>query len=322
SAATVVLAAVKLAEYGDVIAVRTRLGGMFVGTLLLAGATSLPELLTNINALRQGVPDLAVGSVFGSSMFNMFLLGVLDLIHWRKRILRLVAMKHALTASLANMLMAAAVFFILADISLQIGWVGVDSLALILIYIAGVRLIQRNSGGPSAPEPDEAEIDPQMPSLLRAGIGFAAASGALVLVTPCLVRSSVAIAEITGLSTGFVGALLVAMVTSLPEMVTVIAATRIGAYDLAVGNLFGSNAFNMLVLGLTDFFYLPGRFLGSIDSSFALVGLLGLLLTTLGLVGNLARLERRIFFLELDAAMLILGYVGGMALLYSRGIGL
>jgi cation:H+ antiporter len=111
------------------------------------------------------------------------------------------------------------------------------------------------------------------------------------------------------------------MVTSLPELVTTIAAVRIGAYDLAVGNLFGSNVFNIFALGLTDVFYLPGRFLGLIDPTFALVALLGLLLTSLGLIGNLARVERRLGFIEIDALMIIIGYFAGMWFLYVRGIG-
>lgn len=74
AAVLTVLAAIKLAEYGDVLAVRTRLGGMFIGTLLLAFATSLPELLTIINSIGQNVPSLAVGNIFGSSMFNILIM--------------------------------------------------------------------------------------------------------------------------------------------------------------------------------------------------------------------------------------------------------
>jgi cation:H+ antiporter len=85
---------------------------------------------------------------------------------------------------------------------------------------------------------------------------------------------------------------------------------------MAIGNLFGSNMFNMFALGLSDLFYLGGRFIGVIDESFLLVGMLGLIMTVLGLVGNLARLERRILFLELDALALIVLYIGGMWLLY------
>ncbi len=106
SSALLVFAATKLAEFGDVIAERTGLGRLFVGTLLLAGATSLPELLTSINALSQGVPDLAAGNFMGSNMFNMALLGVLDMVGRQARVLRRVAMRHALTAGLAILLAA------------------------------------------------------------------------------------------------------------------------------------------------------------------------------------------------------------------------
>jgi cation:H+ antiporter len=110
SAAVVVLAAIKLAEYSDVIAVRTRLSGMFIGTLLLAGATSLPELLSATNALAIGAPNLAAGGLLGSNMFNMFMLAILDILGRNARVLRRVAMRHALTASLATLLIGLVVF--------------------------------------------------------------------------------------------------------------------------------------------------------------------------------------------------------------------
>jgi cation:H+ antiporter len=314
----IVFAAVKLSEYGDVISVRTRLSGMFVGTLLLAGATSLPELLSSINAVYQGVPGMAAGSMFGSNMFNMLMLAVLDLIYQNARILRRVAMNHALTASLATLLVGAAVFFILADINLSIGWVGVDSLIIILVYITGMRMIQ-TQGGP--PPTEIAEEDDKIPSLKRAATGFVIATVVLVAVVPLLVDSAASIGEITGISAGFIGATLLAFVTSLPELVATTAAVRIGAYDLAIGNLFGSNFFNMLAFGLTDIFYFQGRFIDLIDPSFALIGLLGLLLTSMGLIGNLLRVERRLGFLEFDALVILVGYFAGMWFLYMRGIG-
>lgn len=318
SSATVVIAAIKLAQYGDVIAVRTRLSGMFIGTLLMAGATSLPELLSAVNALSINAPNLAAGGMFGSSMFNMFMLGVLDLINQKTRILRRVAMNHALTASLANLLMGLAVFFMLADLDIRLGWVGLDSLLIMVAYVVGVRLIQRQAGA----TPDKPEIDDNnVPSLKYALVGFSLATLVLIIVTPFLVQSANEIAEITGLSAGFIGATLLAITTSLPELVATIAAVQIGAYDLAVGNLFGSNLFNMFVLGLTDVFYLKGRFLGEIDPAFALVAMLGLLLTTLGLIGNIARVERRLFFVEIDALLILIGYFLGMWFLYSNGIG-
>ncbi len=319
SAFVIVLAAMRLAEYGDAIALRTRLGGMFIGTLLLAGATSLPELLTTINSLSQGSPNLAAGNLFGSNMLNMALLAVLDMAHRRERILRKAALKHALTGSLATLLIGLAVFFVMADIHLRVGWVGADSLVIIIGYLVAVRLLQKNNTAASKVAVVQS-IPEGTPGLAASIFGFLVATGALVYVSPILVRSSLEIAEITGLGATFIGTTLVALVTSLPELVTTLTAAKLGADDMAIGNLFGSNMFNMFAIGLTDLFYLDGRFLSVIDPAFLLVGMLGLIMTGLGLVGNLAKIERRLFLVETDALLLFLVYFGGMWLLYSRGI--
>jgi cation:H+ antiporter len=187
------------------------------------------------------------------------------------------------------------------------------------LYLFGIRIIQFQGGKPPSEMPVE---DPKVPSLLNAVIGFSIAVVVLVLVTPWTVRSASQIAEITNLSAGFIGATLLAVTTSLPELVATIAAVRIRAYDLAIGNLFGSNLFNMFALGVTDVFYLEGRFLGAIDSSFAMVGMLGLVLTTMGLISNLVRVERRrLGFIEIDALIIMIGYILSMLFLYVRGIG-
>lgn len=318
SAALVVFAAIKLAEYGDVIAVRTGLSGMFVGTLLMAGATSLPELLAALNALAIAAPNLAAGSMLGSNMFNMLLLAILDLLGQQARVLRAVAMRHALTAGLAILLIGLVVFFILADLNGSIGWVGYDSLVIVLVYVVGVRMIQSQGG---SPQPETIVEETGVPSLRRALLGFGLATAGLVIVTPYLVRSADEIGTITGLSAGFVGATLLAIVTSLPEMVATIAALRIGAFDLAVGNLFGSNLFNMFALGLTDVLYFQGHFIAEIDPNFAIIGLIGLVLTCLGLIGNIARVERRLLFFEVDALVIVVVYFLGMWFIYARGIG-
>jgi cation:H+ antiporter len=318
TALVIVVAAYFLAKYGDVIAVRTGLGGMFIGILLMAGATSLPELLTSMEAVKQNSPNIAAGNLMGSNAFNMVLLAVLDMLHRSQRILRKAAMRHALTGSLAIMMIGLVLYFMAADIQVKVGFVGLDSIIIIAAYVFALRLI---SGEPKGGKMAKEDIPDDVPKLWVGLLGFALAAGALVLVTPHMVRSSVEIAEITGLGTTFVGTALVAFVTSLPELVTTIAAIRIGASDMAIGNLFGSNMFNMFALGLTDLFYTQGRFLGTIDPAFMLVGLFGLLMTTIGLVGNLAKLERRFWFIEVDSLLLFTLYFSGMWLLYQRGMG-
>ncbi len=324
SAMVIVIAAIQLAKYGDVIALRTRLGGMFVGTLLLAGATSLPELLTAINAARRGVPNLTAGNIFGSSMFNMFLLAVLDIFYCRARFLRRLGISFALNSGQAVAMTGLALFFIVAQIDAQVGWIGVDSLILIAGYVVVTRLL---FSGPATENTEPADPEPLpegFPSLRRALIGFGLATLAIVAFTPLLVQSSIRIAEETALSTGFVGITLVAIVTSLPEVITATAAARMGAYEMAAGNLFGSNTFNIFALGLTDFFYTDGRFLETASSEMVLAGIIALMLTHIALVGNLFRnvvpRKSRWLVVEIDSLLLVLGYLVGMILIYDRGL--
>ncbi len=318
--AVIVFAAMKLAEYGDAISIHTNLGGAFIGLLLMAGATSLPELLTSINSIEQSVPDLAAGNTFGSNMFNMLLIGIMGFISWRKRILRQVARKHALSGSIAAILIALSIFLIQANLDVKIGWVGLDSLLLIISYILGVYLIQSNSAPPQPIDPKD--IDDSIPSLRKAVIGFSLATLALILTMPYLVSSSTEIAEITGLGAGFVGTVLVSFITSLPEMVTTIAAIRLGVYDMAMGNLFGSNMFNIFTLGFADLFMTSGRFLDVISIDFTLVAMIGLIMTLLALIGNIAKLNRRFLLVEIDAVLLVITYLLGMFIIYQKGIGL
>jgi cation:H+ antiporter len=318
TAVLIVLAATQLAKYGDIIAIRTKMGGMFIGLLLLAGATSLPEVLTSISSLQQNAPNLAAGNMLGSNTFNMLLLAIIDIAFRNQRILRKAALKHAVTGSLTVFLIGLVVFFMLADIDIKIGFVGLDSLIIIAVYILAVRLIHKDSKR-SAPSTATMEVPANTPTLLRGIIGFLLAAAALIVITPVMVKNANIIAESTGLGTTFIGTTLVALVTSLPELVTTIAAIKIGAADMAIGNLFGSNMFNMFAMGLTDFFYTQGRFLEVIDPSFLLIGIVGLLLTCMGLIGNLIKLEKRIWFVELDALAIILFYFASLWLLYIRG---
>ncbi len=317
SAAIIVLAANQLAKYGDIIAVRTKLGGMFIGILLLAGATSLPELLTSANAIQQGTPNLAAGNLLGSNSFNMLLLALIDMLFRNKRILRNAALKHALSGSLAILMIGLVLFFMLAKIDISIGWVGVDSLIIIAFYVIAVRLIQKGSPVPAI-QSIETQGDDKKGGLVKGIVGFLLAAVVLVLITPLMVRSANEIADITGLGTTFIGTTLVAIATSLPELVTTLAAVKIGAEDMAIGNLFGSNMFNIFAIGITDIFYTEGNFLSTVNPDFFIVAVTGLVMTCFGLIGNLVKLEKRIWFIEIDALALVLFYLFSTWLLYVR----
>ena len=319
SSAIIVLAAVKLAEYGDVIAIRTKLGRAFIGVILMAAATSLPEFLTAINSIQLDIPDLSGGNIFGANMYNMLLLAFVSIIGWRERALRKVVRRHGLTAGGSVFMILLATFFIYVNIDLKIGWVGLDSLIIIGSYFVIVYLLRVSTftSGEVAPE----EPDESTPKLWKGLLGFTIASVVLVFVMPWIVRVAGDIAEISGLSEGFIGVALMAFVTTMPELVATITAARMGVYDLAIGNLFGSNMFNIFALGLVDFLYSKGRFLSTISPEFVLVGFIGMIMTLIALIGNQSRLRRRLLFVELDATALFITFILGMILIYNHGLG-
>ena len=135
SATVVVLAGVFLARSGDVIAARTRLGGLWVGSVFLAFATSLPEIATDVVAVRMGLPDLAAGDLFGSSMANMLILALISLLPAGAGLFRKAAMDHALYASLAIVLTCIAAATILVRPTTTLVGIGPGSLMLLLVYV-------------------------------------------------------------------------------------------------------------------------------------------------------------------------------------------
>ena len=320
SAALIVISAMQLAKYGDVIAARTKLGGMFIGVLLLAGATSLPELLTSINSIAQGSPELSAGNFFGSSAFNMFILAILDVLGRDQRILRTSQRRHLVSGGFAVFISTLVLFLlvanpILTEINFNIGWFGIDSLFIMASYVMAIYMIQQSEQDAVSTDMTEEELN-EIPSLKVGLIGFTVAAVVLGLICPFMVRASETISEITGLGTSFVGSTLVAFVTSLPEMVTSISAISIGAADMALGNLFGSNMFNMFGIGIADIFYTKGRFLSTVDSSFVVVGMLGVLMTSFGLIGNIVKFKRVGRVIDIDSIIMALMYFAGMYLLF------
>jgi cation:H+ antiporter len=310
--AVVAAAGSVLARYGDVIADRTGLGKAFVGALLVAGATSLPELATDISATRIGLPDVAVGDLFGSGMANMLILGLADL--WPgARTLRRVAVGHATLAAIAIGLTAAAALFVMAPLRLSVLGVGVDVTAVAVAYLLGVWSIRRHG---VEMEPAVAGVTPEGgPSLRRAVLGFSGAALAILLAAPAFARSAGKIAELTGLGTTFVGAVLVGFSTSLPELASTIAAVRARSYDLAVGNLFGSNAINMSFLFFADAADGTGPLLVRVSPTHGATALLTVVMMAVGLAGVVSPRREGWNPLVPAGVLLVALYGAGVALL-------
>ena len=325
SAAVIVLAGTKLSRYGDQIAEFTGLGRLWIGVVLMAAATSLPEVFTTISAGLLNAPDLAAGDLFGAGMSNMLTLGLIDLLHRQKRVWQQAALGHTLTAGLAMVLTGLAAFFVLLKVNVTHVGVGLGSLTLFILYVLGMRLVFRQEDMERRQREQEVLIEgtiakqdavSRRAELRRAVIGFSLGALALLVAAPFLAWSAERIAEETGTSSTFIGTSLVAITTSLPELVTAIAAVRLGAFDLAVGNLFGSNAFNMAAFLFADLAYREGGLLGSVSSAHALTALWSILMMNIGLMGIIYRAEKRFMLIEPDSLLMIVSYVLGLWLLF------
>lgn len=329
SALVVVLAGIALARSGDVIAAHTRLGGLWVGSMFLAVATSLPELTTDIAAVRLGEADLAAGDLFGSSMANMLILAVVSLLARGEPLFRRAAMDHALYASLAMLLTSIATIAILFRPAFSILGIGPGSLLIAIAYVIGSYAIFQHGTlaretvltTEAAASAEEPPVAAGAASLRHAWAGFAAAAVVILIVAPLFARTAARLAEVSGLGSTVVGTWLVGVATSLPELATSLAAVRLGAYDLAVGNLFGSNALNMALFVPLDLAHGQGPLLSMVDPAHAISALAGMALMATAMAALIYRARGKYTLLQPGSIVMILTYFAGLALIFFRSRG-
>jgi cation:H+ antiporter len=248
----------------------------------------------------------------------MLIFAVLSLFYARRRILHLVSVDHALIGTLAVALTALAGAAVTSGGWGRVGHVGTETLLLAGLYLLGMRAVFISTY--TAP-PEQLALGETSASLLRRGlVGFALAALGLLITAPLLVVSAEAVAIESGLSQTFVGTLLVGLTTSFPELSATIAAVRLGAFDLAIGNIFGSNAFNMCLLLAMDVVYLKGPLLADVSPANALVAHLAVLSLSIGVLAVLARAGRHTAIAQVDS-ILIIGVYAGSVWLLAAGSG-
>ncbi|WP_243027369.1 sodium:calcium antiporter [Thermus albus] len=280
-AAVILLAGRQVAFYGDVLAEKTGLGRTFMGLFLVGITTSLPELFNVTSAVFQDLPEIAVGNLLGASMVNFLLLTVLDAVHPRPLTAR-ASQGHALSLGLAILLLSLAGMGLLAERGL--GRIGGFALALFPLYLFALWLSFRYARRFPRDEALEEEAYAHIP-LPKALGRYLLGAGVLVGAAVVLPGLAAALARETGLGQAWVGTFLVGLVTTLPEATVTLAAARLGAVDLALGNVLGSVMFNTFLLSYADLLA-PGPLLaqvggGHLFSVLVLLGMAGTVLTGL-----------------------------------------
>ena len=324
-AVLIIFAGTFLSRYGDVIADKTGLGGTWIGLVMLATVTSLPELVTGISSVTlAGTPNIAVGDVLGSCVFNLLLLTLLDILQREESVFSRASRGHILSAGFGTILIGVAGFNLLLGnnptATLNIGHVGFYSFVIIVIYAAAMRMVYRYERAEREAFTEEhAERYPGIS--LRVAVGRYAIAAAVVVGAGMFlpfVAKNLAIAM--GWHTTFVGTLLVAAATSLPEAVVTISALRIGALDMAVSNLLGSNLFNILILAIDDILFLKGPILAHVSPLHGLSALSAIMMSGVVIVGLIYRPRARLLrFVSWAGLMLISIYIVNSLILYLRG---
>lgn len=298
-AACIGVAGSALSRYGDVIADKTGISGNWVGLILLATVTSLPELVTGISSLTlANVPNIAVGDVFGSCVFNLALLIVLDFLHRGESVYRRASQNHILAAGFSVVLIGfAGVNILLANRTgaFHIAHVGAYTPVILLLYMLSMRTVYVYERAQVREHVEQVEERYPGLTLQQAVLRYALAAAVVVVAGAALPFVGAELAELMGWHKTFVGTLFVAAATSLPELAVTVAALRIGALDMAIANLLGSNLFNMAILALDDLIFLKGPLLSHISPIHAVSAMSAVVMSGVFIIGLVYRPSTRLF---------------------------
>ncbi len=317
----IVYSGYNLSRYGDVIAEKTGLGRTWVGVLLMAGATSLPELITGISSVAMAsAPNIAVGDVMGSSVFNILIVAILDLIHGPGPISSKADKGHILSGGFGIVLLSLVVanIFLYSQGLLAGTYIGLYVPFIIFTYLLSMRVIYRFEMKKIEEFMGKAEatLYGDIP-LSKAYRNYFIHATVIVGAGTWLPFIGTELAAVTGLGRTFVGNIFIALSTSLPEVVVSISALKIGAIDMAIGNLFGSNLFNMNILAIDDLFYTEGALLSYVSPNHIVSGISAIMMTAIAIVGLTYRSEKKAFMrVSWDGLAIITIYLLNMAVLY------
>jgi cation:H+ antiporter len=325
-----------LSVYAKQIAERTRAGQALVGTLLLGGVASVPELMMSITGAALGDAQLATTTLLGGVPVTMAMVAISDAAAGLRPVSSRVTRPVVLMQGTLLIAMLTLLAFGMVTRDLAFAHAGVWSLLLLAFYVGAVITLRKHEQDPPSWTPDHTPSEPgQAPSepghsaASRAGdepqslSHVLAACGLAGLATIAagyvLAISSAAIAEQTGLGSTLVGMVLGGIATSLPELSTIRAAVKLRQYEMAFGDAFGSNLCSIALLYFADLAYPEGALLNQVTASSLLATLLGILSAAIYLGGLLRRARVTVLRLGIDSLLALAVYVLGLVLIYRLG---
>jgi cation:H+ antiporter len=323
-----------------------RHGHALAGLVLLGLITSLPEMAVSVTASLAGEAALAVNNVLGSVAAQVAVLALADALIGREALTSVVVEPVVMLQAALNVLLLALVAAAITAGDLPLGGVGAWSSVLMLGYLASMWTLsgyEKRTSWTAQPakehedegRPPRAEVtgpgrrtqeverrrrreeQPDRRPLRSLVVRTAVAAAVILAAGYLLSETGSAAAAQTGLGSAFFGATLVAVATSLPEISTMVAAVRLKRYEMALGDIFGTNLFNAALIFLIDAVYGGGPVLNEVGAFSAFGALLGLILTTIFLAGVVERRDRTVLRMGWDSLAALVIYAAGLGVLYA-----
>ena len=351
AAGVVWLAGVRLSDTTDVLSDRFGLGQALGGVIVLAIATNLPEIAITVSAALGGNVDVAIGNIVGGIALQTVVLAALDFAGRRRQALPLTARVGSLEGALSGLLVVAVLTLAILGhqfpTDLTFARLTPDVVLIAVVWLAGIWLLSKGRtglpwqpqgtapGGRRGQDGDKAQDGKDKDgkeqqgkgqqgkdrrSTMRVGLIFGVAALATLVAGVILERSGGVLADRFGLSGVLFGATILAAATALPELATGLTAVRLGDDELAIGDIFGGNAF-LPVLFLVAALITGQAILPRAQKSDIYLAAVGILLTVIYLYGLLFRPQRRVLGLGLDSLLVVLCYLLGIAGLFAVSSG-
>ncbi len=321
NAGLIILAGTQLSKNAERISRGLGLSTAWAGALLLSIATSLPELVTSRRAVIIGAPDLAGGNIFGSNLFNLALLVLIDLFYRRGIFTARRKRGLVLTAIFSIFLTGISIGAMVMKLPFRAGWVGLDTILILVVYLLGSGIImdQEKEKVDDVKRADKKSFSRPPYETVRGMVFFLLAAAVIIFAGTRLTDTADLIAAETGLGKTLAGFLFIAAATSLPELVATVAAVRMGFPEMAIGNVFGSNFFNILIFFFTDFFYRQGLLMSVLSPQNIITAIMVIILTTVAIIGLLIPGRRRVVGLSVPSMIILAGYLATFIFLFQTG---
>lgn len=324
AAVIIAIVGIKMTKIADRLADRTGLGEAVVGALFLGGSTSLPGIVTSVTTAAGGHAELAISNALGGIAAQTAFLGLADIVYPKANLEHAAASAANLSQGTLLITLLALPLLAIATPQVTLWQIHPASFAIVLAYIFGLRLIASARETPmwsprrtKETRIDEAEADRSDRSTLNSlWLRFAFYALTIGVAGYVVAESGVAIAEQTGISESVVGGLFTAISTSLPELVTSIAAVKQGALTLAVGDIVGGNSFDVLFIAFADIAYREGSIYHALTQSQSFIIALTILMTGILLLGLLRREKHGIGNIGFESFLILVLYFGGFSLLF------